>query len=82
VALVVVLFVILVLYVNPLSNLLGAWKERNAEQARLAQVHAEHDSLEQRAGVVKDPSAAETAARKLGMVAQGERSYVIRGVGE
>jgi cell division protein FtsB len=80
VALVLVLFVVVVLYVNPISNFLDAWGESRAEQERLADVRAENEQLHQRAAALDAPDAAEREARRIGMVAPGERSYVVRGL--
>ena len=79
VALVIVLFVVVILYVNPVSSFLDAYKERKAEESRLAEVKAEHSALSKQTGAFEDPDAAELEAKKLGMVGAGERSYVIRG---
>lgn len=76
----IVLFVVVILYVNPLSNFFDAWQERKAEEGRLADVRAEHEDLSRQATTLKDPNAAEREARELGMVGAGERSYVIRGL--
>ncbi len=75
-----VLFVVLILYVNPLSNFLDAWQERRAEEGRLAEARAEKEELTLQAESLADPNAAEREARELGMVGPGERSYVIRGL--
>ncbi len=75
----IVLFVVVILYVNPVSSFLGAYKERKAEESRLAEVKAEHSALSKQTGAFEDPDAAELEAKKLGMVGAGERSYVIRG---
>jgi cell division protein FtsB len=82
IALVLVLFVVLVLYVNPISNFLDAWQESKAEQQRLAEVRAENESLHRETTALDNPDAAEREARRIGMVAEGERSYVIRGLGD
>lgn len=75
------LFVVLVLYVNPISNFVDAWQESRAERERLAELKAENERLEGEAGALDNPDAAEREARRIGMVASGERSYVIRGLG-
>lgn len=72
---------IVALYVNPVSNFLDAWQESKAEQQRLAEVRAENEDLKRQATALDDPDAAEREARRIGMVAPGERSYVIRGSG-
>jgi cell division protein FtsB len=80
VVLVLVLFVILALYVGPVVNFVDAWKDSRAEQVALQSLREENASLRSRAVVLSDPDAAERAARRLGMVAAGERSYVVRGL--
>lgn len=81
IALVLVLFVILALYVNPIRGFFDAWSERAAEQERLEAVKVDHREVAKRAQALEDPAALERQARKRGMVAAGERSYVIRGLG-
>jgi cell division protein FtsB len=80
VALVVVLFVIVALYVNPVVNFVDAWRDARSERASLAELKAENEELRHRADVLTDPDAAERAARKLGMVVPDERSVVIEGL--
>lgn len=82
VLMVLVLFVVLALYVGPTINFLDAWRDSRAEQAQLEQLKADNAELRARSLTLSDPDAAENAARKLGMVAQGERSYVIRGLND
>ena len=78
--LVVVLFAVLASYLTPAINLVDDWRDSNAEQERLADLKRENGRLEQRAQTLGDPDAAEQEARRLGMVAPGERAYVIRGL--
>ena len=80
IVLVVVLFLVFVSYVNPLVNFVDAWRDSKAEQGNLAELKRENTQLRQRAASLDGPAASEGAARKLGMVAAGERSYVIRGL--
>ena len=80
VALVIVLFAILASYINPVVNLVDAWRDSHAERASLEDLRQENVKLRERLAVLDGPDAAERAARKLGMVAPGERSYVIRGL--
>jgi cell division protein FtsB len=82
VALVLVLFAILASYVNPLVNLLDAWSDRRSERATLTELKAENAKLRERIAAFASPEAAERGARKLGMVAEGEGSYVIRKLGD
>jgi cell division protein FtsB len=81
ITLVLVLFVILVLYVNPISNFLDAWQESKAEQERLADLRAENERLHRQAASLDDPETAVRQARRIGMVAPGERPYVVHGLG-
>jgi cell division protein FtsB len=78
--LVIVLFAILLSYVNPAVNFVDAWRDSNAQQSELEQLKRQRERLAARAAALQDPDAAAQAARKLGMVAEGERSYVMRGL--
>jgi cell division protein FtsB len=78
VVLVLALFVILASYVNPLVGFVDAWRDSRDERARLEQLQSEHARLQARATSLDDPAAAEHAARKLGLVAEGETSYVVK----
>jgi hypothetical protein len=80
IALVLVLFLIVALYVNPLAGFVNAWQESKAEQESLAQVERTNAELEKRLAVLSQPGGTEREARKLGMVAADERSYVVRGL--
>ena len=80
VLLVLVLFGILVSYVGPLMGLFGAWQERNGATSELAQLRRENVALVARAGAAKGPDGAVSAARRLGMVSPGERSYFVKGL--
>ena len=81
VILVLALFFVLVSYVHPLLGFFGAWNDRRAAASDLTQLKAEHASLQAKAGSLNSRDAAERAARRLGMVGAGERSYVIKGLG-
>jgi cell division protein FtsB len=80
IALVLVLLAILASYVKPALNFFDAWRDSKAEHASLAQLTKENQQLRQRMTQIQGPDAAERAARKLGMVAAGEGSYVVRGL--
>ena len=82
VALVLVLFVILALYVNPLVNFIDAYRDSKAETAQLAELTRENERLRARAATPPEPDAAERGARKLGMVAAGEGSAIVKGLGD
>lgn len=82
VALVLVLFGVLVSYLNPLVNLLDAWKDSKAGEERLAELKKENAELQQQVRDASDPLTQEREARRLGMVRPGEHAYVIRGLGD
>jgi cell division protein FtsB len=82
VALVIVLFAILASYINPAVNFIDAWRDSRAEYSQLREQRAESTKLRERIAALDGPGAAERGARKLGMVSEGEGSYVIRGLDE
>jgi len=77
VALVLVLVAILASYVNPVVDFFDAWSDSRTERAQLQQLQQQNQDLRARAAALDGPDAAEREARRLGMVATGERSYVI-----
>ena len=81
VALVLVLAAVLISYVSPAINFLDAWRDSRAEHTSLAELREENAKLHQRITTLEGDDAAERGARKAGMVAEGEASYVIRGLG-
>ena len=80
VALVLVLFAVLVSYINPAVNFIDAWRDSRAEYSQLRELRSENAKLRERITALDGPGAAERAARRLGMVEPGEGSYVIRGL--
>jgi cell division protein FtsB len=82
IVLVIVLFAILASYINPVVNFVDAWRDSRTERSSLTELRQENAKLRERVAALDGADAAERAARKLGMVAPGERSYVIRGVDE
>jgi hypothetical protein len=77
ITLVLVLFAILVLYVNPVVNFIDAWRDSGAESEQLAELKAENRELSERAATLDQADAAERGARMQGMVLPDERSVVI-----
>jgi cell division protein FtsB len=82
IALVLVLFVVLISYLNPLMNLLQAWQGSKASDQQLAQLKRERLELTQQLREVSSPAALEREARRLGMVQPGEHAYIVHGLGE
>ncbi len=82
IALVLVFFVVLALYVSPALNFLDAWQDSRAEATQLAALKEEHEQLQERAAALAEPDAAERGVRRLGMVDPAERSVVIQPSGQ
>lgn len=81
IVLVLVLFAILVAYVNPAVNFFDAWRGSHAERSQLQALSREHSRLAARVASLKRPGATVEAARRLGMIASGERAYVVQKLG-
>jgi cell division protein FtsB len=82
IALVLVLFFVLVSYLNPLVNLLQAWQGSKSGEAQLTQLKQEKTQLRQQLRDVSSPAALEREARRLGMVKPGEHAYIVHGLGD
>jgi cell division protein FtsB len=78
---VLVLFLVLVSYLNPLVNLVQAWQGSKSSDAQLAQLKQEKADLSNRLREVSSPAALEREARRLGMVQPGEHAYIVHGLG-
>jgi cell division protein FtsB len=78
IALLVVLLLVALAYVGPARSLLSTWRDSGAKQAQLRTLEREHEALLRRADDLRDPRTVQAEARALGMVKQGERSYVVR----
>ncbi|MFN2615969.1 MAG: septum formation initiator family protein [Thermoleophilaceae bacterium] len=76
-ALVSTLVVILGLYISPALHWLRQSHTAGEQRQELRDMTREHRALARRARALRDPGAIEREARRLGMVRQGERSYVI-----
>jgi cell division protein FtsB len=81
VALVLVLFLVLVSYLNPLVNLLQAWQGSKSSDAQLAQLKQERLDLARQLRADSSQAALEREARRLGMVKPGEHAYIVHGLG-
>lgn len=76
----VVLVVLLWLYVGPARSYVAARQEAAARAAEVAELRAEHRRLREQRAELRSDAALEREARELGMVRQGERSFVVRGL--
>jgi cell division protein FtsB len=81
IALVLVLFGVMVSYLNPLVNLLEAWQGSKSSDAQLVQLKHERIELTNRLREVSSPATLEREARRLGMVKPGEHAYIVHGLG-
>jgi len=82
IVLVLVLFFVLVSYLNPLVNLVQAWQGSKSSNAQLVQLKQERTELREQLRDVSSPAALEREARRLGMVKPGEHAYIVHGLGE
>ena len=71
------LFVILLLYVSPLKHWVEQSRAAGEQRRELRRLDRENATLKARVRDLRTPDALERQARRLGMVKQGERAYVI-----
>jgi cell division protein FtsB len=79
-ALIAVLGLVLYLYIGPAASWISTYRDAARKRAEVAALKAENRRLQERRSVLRDPSALEREARRLGMVKAGEKSYVIEGL--
>ena len=77
IALILTLGVILLLYISPARHWIEQSSTAKAQGSELRELTEENRRLRDRAKQLRDPAALELEARRLGMVRQGERSFVI-----
>jgi len=75
-----VLGIILLLYISPIVHWVQQSGTAAHERSQVKSLQAEYDALLTRLHQLRSPGAVEQEARKLGMVAPGERPYVVEGV--
>lgn len=80
-ALLTVLFAVLLAYISPISHWMKQSSTAKHEEAQLQELQSENARLKHRVEDLKRPIALEREARKLGMVKEGERAYVIENIG-
>jgi cell division protein FtsB len=78
IALLGTLAVILMLYISPAKHWFEQSSTARDQQQQLDKLTQENKRLKSRVGSLRDPGALEREARRLGMVREGERAYVIR----
>jgi cell division protein FtsB len=77
VALLAVLGGILLLYVGPAHSYWQTWNDARAKRAELHRLQHEHAQLVARRRALREPASLMREARRLGMVRQGERAFVV-----
>jgi len=77
VALLAVLGAILLMYLSPAKHWWEQSRTAASQTAELQELEAENAKLQRRARLLANPDTLELEARRLGMVQQGERAYVI-----
>lgn len=82
IALVLVLFLVVALYINPAAGFIDAWQESKAQRVSLAQEKQANEELKKRLAAISSSEGAEREARRMGMVAADERAYVVRNLRE
>ena len=80
VALLLLLGVVLLLYVNPAINYVKTWQAANTKRSQVERLQDQNKRLRARRAALRSPATLEHEARALGMVRPGERAYVIRGL--
>jgi cell division protein FtsB len=75
---VLVFFAILFSYISPVTNFFDAWRGSHSTDAQLQTLQQEHKRLAAKAASLKDPNAEIEEARRMGMVLDGERSFVVK----
>ena len=80
-ALLTVLCAVLLAYIAPISHWLRQSGTAKHEEAELHALQSENAQLKHRIADLKRPLALEREARKLGMIKEGERAYVIENLG-
>jgi cell division protein FtsB len=79
IALVLVLFAVAYSYLNPAINLFETYRSTTAAKAEFHQLLAENKRLHRAIQSSDDPAVVAAAARKQGMIAEGEKPFVMRG---
>jgi len=74
-----VLFVILLLYIRPVTHWVQQRNTASHSRQDLEQLQSERAQLQRRLRSLSGPSAIDRGARSMGMVKPGERAYVIEG---
>ena len=80
IALLFVGLLLIYLYINPLRTYLSTYQEAKTKRSEVAELQRERDALLARKRALRATGAVEIEARRLGMVRDDERAYVVRGL--
>ena len=80
VALLIVLFGVLSLYIGPSIHLVETWQEAKQRRAQAVELRRENQALRARRQALHDPRTLEREARRLGLVKPGEQLFIVRGI--
>ena len=80
IALVLVLFAVAYSYLNPAINLFKTYQSTTAAKAEFHQLLRENKRLHKAVKSADKPAVVEGAARKQGMIAEGETPFVLHGL--
>lgn len=80
VALLIVLFGVVALYVGPSISFVSTWRESKTRTAELQELKRENRALQARKRALGSPQTLEREARRLGLVKPGERPFIVKGL--
>ncbi|HEU0024910.1 MAG TPA: septum formation initiator family protein [Thermoleophilaceae bacterium] len=80
IALLVTLLVILGLYISPAKHWIEQSRTAGEQNRELKSLMEDNRALKKRVHALRDPATLEREARRIGMVRQGERPYVVTGL--
>lgn len=79
-ALILVFLLVLYLYIGPARSWVSTYAQAKEKRADVAGLRAENRRLRARRAELRQPSALEREARRLGMVKAGEKAFVVQGI--
>jgi cell division protein FtsB len=77
-ALLVVLFGVVLLYIGPARNYLSTYHQSKSAKAQVAELQRQNRRLHSEERALRSPLAVARAARRLGMVKNGEKPFVVQ----
>jgi cell division protein FtsB len=80
VALLVVLFGVVALYVGPSISFFHTYREAQARRGEVRSLQRDNARLRARRVALNNPRTLEREARRLGLVKPGERPYIVKGL--